>query len=204
MSFNLRTKTSGFTLTEVLIASGALAIFATALLTTWSALGTSVMNTTSYAQRQNDQMRVFDYLKRDIRRASSIIITSNGIAVAGSNFGDTITLTIPDYYTDARQEDNAIGANVAVTPTLSGSTVTYGATLTVKYYVLNGAIIRNEGGTLRTVGGSSGAFSVSFSNDPSGLIRCRVLFNQQLRSGTGDTLSRQVDILCGQRTQLES
>ena len=80
---NAKTNESGFTVTEILIAMGLLGIFAGALLTTWTALGTSVVNTTAYAERQNDQMRVFDYLKRDIRRAASIEIYSGGVLVTG-------------------------------------------------------------------------------------------------------------------------
>src|SRR5437762_7444725 len=94
-------------------------IFAAALLATWVALGTSAMNTTSYAQRQNDQMRVFDYLKRDIRRASNIDIYNGATLVTDTSFGTELRLTIPDYYADSREDDNASGANTPNTPTLS-------------------------------------------------------------------------------------
>jgi prepilin-type N-terminal cleavage/methylation domain-containing protein len=201
---NTRAIQAGFTLTEVLLSLGLLGIFAAGLMTTWTALGTSVVNTTAYAERQNDQMRVFDYLKRDIRRATSVGIYSGGVLVTGTNFGDELRLTIPDYYTDSREEDNAIGPRVASTPTLTSGSVTYGALLTVRYFVSNGAVIRDESGTLRTLADSAGAFTLSFSNDASGLVRCRVFFNQLLRSGSGRVLRRQVDILCGQRAQLQS
>ena len=189
---------------ETLIAMAVFSFVAAALFTTWNAIGTATLNTTTYSGRQNDQMRVFDYLKRDIRRATSITITESGIPVTGNNFGTVLQLTIPDYYTDSREEDNAIGLRVASTPTLSGGNVAYGGNLTVRYYTLDGAVIRSESGVLRTVADASGSFSISFSNDASELIRCRLLFNQPLRGSGGRTLRRQVDILCGQRSQLRS
>ncbi len=195
---------SGFTLIEMLVAVGVFSMFTVALMTTWSALSTSALNTTSYAQRQADQMRVFDYLKRDIRRASSVAIYNGATLVTGTTFGTELRLTIPDYYSDIREEDNAIGSRVAATPTVSGGNVAYGASLTVKYYVLNGAMVREESGVVRIVADAAGVFTASFSNDVSGLVRCRVLYNQPVRNAGSRTLRRQVDILCGQRSQLQS
>jgi prepilin-type N-terminal cleavage/methylation domain-containing protein len=193
---------SAFTLIEILVAAGVFGLFAAAMLTTWGALQTSAMNTTSYAQRQNDQMRVCDYLKRDIRRASNLEIYNSATLVTGTAFGSELRLTIPDYYADAREDDNAIGANVPITPALSSGDVTYGSAMTVRFYVSNGAVIRDESGTARTLADSAGAFTLSFSRETSGLVRCRVLFDQRMRSGGNRTLRRQVDVLCGQRSQL--
>lgn len=194
---------SGLTLIELLVAMSVFGMFAAALMTTWTALQTSAMNTTAYAQRQSDQMRVCDYLKRDIRRASNVAIYNGAALVAGNAFGNELRLTIPDYYADAREEDNAIGANTPGTPVLTSGNVTYGTALTVRYYVVNGAIIRNESGTIRTLADAAGGFTVSFQTDTSGLVRSRVIFAQRMRSGTNRTLRRQVDVLCGQRSQLQ-
>jgi prepilin-type N-terminal cleavage/methylation domain-containing protein len=197
-------KNSGFTLIEILVAAAVFSIFSAALLTSWSALQTSALNTTNYAQRQNDQMRVIDYIKRDIRRATTVDVYNGGTLVTGTTFGNELRLTIPDYYTDSREEDDSIGSNTAATPALSGTTVSYGTALSVRYYVSNGAVIRYESGTTRALTNGAGAFTVSFSKDASGLIRARLLFNQQMRSGSNRILNRQVDVLCGQRTQLQS
>ena len=194
---------SGLTLIEVLVAMGVFGMFATALMTTWTALQTSAMNTTAYAQRQSDQMRVCDYLKRDIRRASNVAIYNGATLVAGTAFGSELRLTIPDYYADSREEDNAIGSRTPNTPTVTSGNVSYSGTLTVRYYVLGGAIVRNESGTSRTLADSAGAFTLSFRTDTSGLIRSRVIFDQRMRSGTNRTLRRQVDLLCGQRSELQ-
>jgi hypothetical protein len=87
-------------------------------------------------------------------------------------------------------------------PTLAGGSVTYGTPMTIRYYVSNGAVLRDESGTNRAVTDAAGAFTLAFSADASGLIRCRVLFNEMMRSGGNRTLRRQVDVLCGQRAQL--
>ena len=144
----MKTK-SGFTLVEILVAMAVFGFFSAALLGPWTALQTSAVNTTAYAARQNDQMRAMDYVKRDVRRASAVDIYSGGALVTGSTFGSELRLTIPDYYTDSREEDNAIGASTPATPSLSGTNVTYGSALTVRYYVTNGALIRT---TLNLVG----------------------------------------------------
>jgi len=192
---------SAFTLVELSVSFAIFSVFSAGLFVTWTALGMSAMNMTTYAQRQNDQMRVFDYLKRDIRRASAVAIYNGGTLVTGTNFGDEIRLTISDYYADTHEEDKASGLSTPSVPTLTNGSVTYGTSLTVRYYVSNGAVIRNEAGTLRTIGDASGAFALSFSAEASGLIRCRVLYNDTLRSGNDRTLRRQEDILCGQRAQ---
>lgn len=196
-------KKSGFTLIEMLVAMSVFGMFAAALMTTWTALQTSAMNTTAYTQRQSDQMRVCDYVKRDVRRASNVEIYNGGTLVTGTAFGSELRLTIPDYYADSREEDNAIGSSTPNTPSVTGGNVTYGSTLTVRYYVLNGAVIRNESGISRIVADAAGAFTLSFCTEASGLIRSRVLFDQRMRSGSNRMLHRQVDLLCGQRSQLQ-
>ena len=119
-SLNDSQKRSGFTLIEILVAMGVFSTFAAALLTTWIALQTSAMNMTAYAQRQNDQMRIIDYLKRDVRRASKIEIYNGATLVTGTAFGSELRVTIPDYYADSREEDNAIGSRTPATPTEIG------------------------------------------------------------------------------------
>lgn len=203
-SRRFRFRKGAFTFVEILVAAGVFSVLAVAMLTMWSGLQTSSVNTRAYAQRQSDQMRVFDYLKRDIRRASTIAIYNGATLVTGTAFGSELRVTIPNYYTDAREEDNGIGANTAVTPTLSGATVNYGTVLTVRYFVSNGAIIRSEGATSRQLADPAGAFAISFSQETSSVVRCRILFNQGLRSSDNRVLRRQVDVLCQQRSKLQT
>jgi len=123
--------------------------------------------------------------------------------VTGTTFGPELRLTVPDYYSDSREDDNTSGASTPNTPTISGTAVTYGSSLTVRYYVTNGAVIRNEGGVLRTIADAAGNFTLSFSKETSGEIRSRVIFDQRMRSGNNRTLRRQIDTLTGQRSLLQ-
>ena len=200
---NASTHQSGYTLIEVMTAACIFSLFASALLETWTTLGTSSLNTIEYCQSQNDQMRTLDYLKRDIRRATTVQIYNGGTLVTGNNnWGSTLQLTIPKCYTDSRQEDDAIGTRTTNTPTLTSGVVTYGTPFTVQYYVSNGAIIRNEAGTTRAISDGGAIDTLTFCTDPTGLIHCRISYTQTMRSGSNRTLHRQVDILCGQRSAL--
>ena len=177
-------------------------IFSTVLLTSWTGLQTDAMNTTSYSIRQNEQMRVMDYIKRDIRRASAISILNSGVTVTGANnYGTVLQLTLPGYYSDTRSEDDAHGTRVANSPTYTAKVVAYGTPLTVQYYSFNGALLRSEGGVLRTLAPATGNFAASFCVDTTGLLRTQLVFDQRMRIGTTRTLRRQVDFLSDRHTQ---
>ena len=203
ISPDARRQFAAFTLPELLVGMGVFGVFSAALLVAWSALQANAVNAAAYAQRQNDQMRVMDYLKRDIRRALTVEIYDGGTQVTGTNAGTELRVTVPDYYADARQEDDAIGSSTPNAPTLAGTTVSYSATLTVRYYVSGGAIIREEAGATRTLGDAAGAFVLSFRRETSGDFLCRVSYNQPMRGSGSRILRRQVDLLCRQRTDLQ-
>jgi type II secretory pathway pseudopilin PulG len=197
---------AAFTLAEVLIGIGVFGMFAAALLGAWSAVGYSALNTTSYARRQNEQMRVLDYLKRDIRRASKVELYNGTILVAGFNTpASMLKLTIADYYADSREDDDSLGGiNTVNPPSVSGNTVSYGGPLTVHYFALAGAGIRQEQGVSRTVADSAGAFAFSFSRMTSGAIRCQITFDQPMRGGSASrVLHRQAETLCLPRFELQ-
>lgn len=201
---NSRARRAAFTLVELLVAMGVFGIFAAGLLTMWNALNVSALNTTTLSRRQNDQMRVLDYLKRDLRRATTVELYNGATLVTGTTtFASELRLTVPGYYADSLQEDHAIGPKVTNTPTFAAGQVSYGSALTVRYYALNGAGIRNEAGTERTVADAAGAFVVSFKREASGAIRCRVLYNQPMWGGKGRVLRRQVDTICVPRAELQ-
>ena len=177
----------------------------TALLTTWSSVGYSALNTTTYARRQNDQMRLLDYLKRDIRRATKVELYNGTTLVTAPNVAASeLKLTIADYYSDTREDDDAIGTNAANAPTISGNTVTYGAPLVVQYLTVGGAGVRQEQGVSRHVADAAGVFAFSFKRDTNGAIRCQITFDQPLRtSGPSRVLHRQVETVCLPRTELQ-
>lgn len=201
---NASRRPAAFTLVEILVAMAVFGLFMGGALTVWNSLGSTALNTISYAQRQNDQMRVLDYLKRDIRRATRVDLYNGATLVTGTTtFASELRLTIPDYYSDSRQEDNAIGPKTPNAPVVTAGVVSYGTPLTVSYYALNGSSVRSEAGTVRTVADSAGAFALSFKRETSGAIRCRILFDQPMRGGRSRTLRRQVDTLCVPRSELQ-
>lgn len=203
-SRNTTGQNAGFTLAELVIAMGCFSLFMAGLMASWTAVQSTAVNAIAYAQRQNDQMRVFDYLKRDIRRATKVEIYNGATLITDTaTFGPELRLTIPDYYADTREEDNAIGTKATNAPTYAAGSVAYGAPLTVRYYVSNGAAIRNEAGNLRTIGAAAGAFVLSFKNEADSTIRCRVYYDQRMQGGKTRTLRRQVDLLGYPRTLIE-
>ena len=186
-----------------MVAACIFSVFASALLETWMVLGSSALNTIEYCQSENDQMRTFDYLKRDIRRSTAVAIYNGATQVTGTNnWGTTLQLTMQKYYTDSRQEDDAIGPRTTNTPSWTSGAITYGTPFTVQYYIANGTIMHTEAGVSRAVSDGGAIDTLSFSTDTTGLIRCRISYTQTMRSGTNRTIHRQVDILCGQRSTL--
>jgi prepilin-type N-terminal cleavage/methylation domain-containing protein len=197
-------RSAGFTLVEMLATLAVFGVFMTGLLTTWTSLSYTGLNTTAFAARQGDEVRVLDYVKRDIRRATAVAIYNGATLVSDTTtFGSELRLTMPGYYSDTREEDNAIGTKITNAPTAAAGAVTYGAPFTVRYYTTGGAVIRDEAGTLRTIANAAGAFALSFKAETSSAIRCRVFFDQPMRGGTARTLRRQVDNLCVPRFQFQ-
>lgn len=198
-----RRRLAAFTLVEILVAMAVGGLFLSGLLAMWNVLGSTALNTTASAQRQNDQIRVLDYLKRDVRRATTVALYNGSIVVTDTTtFASELLLTIPDYYADSREDDHAIGTRDAVAPAVTAGVVAYGTPLTVRYYALGGAVVRNEAGISRTVAAAAGAFVLSFKQETTGAVRCRVVFDQPLRSGSARKLHRMVDTLCLPRSEL--
>ena len=128
-------RSAAFTLAEMLVGVAVLGVFLGGLVTTWSSLTFTGLNTTAYASRQSEQVRVLDYVKRDIRRATAVQIYNGATLVTGtSTFGTELRLTIPDYFSDSREEDNAVGTRTMIAPTVTSDIVSYGTPFTVRYF----------------------------------------------------------------------
>jgi type II secretory pathway pseudopilin PulG len=197
-------RTAAFSLAEVVLAMALFTTFSAMLVTTWMAVTRAAVNATSYAFTQNDQMRLVDYLKRDIRRANAIAIYNGATKVTDTTtFGSELQLTFSDYYTDAREEDNAFGTSTAAAPTLALNSISYGKSLTVRFYGSAGAAIRNEAGVERTIGAKVGGFTLSFKNEADRAVRCRVAFSRQMWRSGSQKLERQMDFLCYPRSVLQ-
>ncbi len=118
----------GYALSETMISIGIFSAVSIGLLMGFTSLERNFAATTDFATNQTDQMRMSDYMARDLRRALSVSATTN----------DT-TITIPSYYD---------GSGTPQTPHLDGKGGVYygtsGSSVSVRYYLLGGTIYRRE------------------------------------------------------------
>jgi hypothetical protein len=114
----------GLTFTEVMVAMGIGAMLLGATLTTSVSLQKSLNAVESYFYTHVQQVRIIDYLSRDVKR--SFIVTT-------STDQQTVTCIMPNYIIQAGDTDAGVGgANVGkrrtptITPTAGGAIVDYG------------------------------------------------------------------------------
>lgn len=125
---NRRRAIAGFTLTELLVASGLSTMILAGLITGAISLQRGYAAAQHQILCQEDQMRVIDFLTRDLRRATSVTI---------SNQNRMVTMTLPD------QVD--LVAGTLRLPAIANGAVQYGNTpATVSYYVSGTAFVRKE------------------------------------------------------------
>lgn len=162
---NRGTHAPGFTLVEVLIAAGITSTIALGLLTASVTIQRSFSATTFHATAQGDQLRVIDFLTRDLRRASAAVAT---------NQGRKLTLSMPDDIDPASRRVR--------TPTIrTDGRVLYGGTpREVSYFIEGADFIREENGADAVIsstieeffaelrGSSIVSFSLAFSPHYSG------------------------------------
>jgi prepilin-type N-terminal cleavage/methylation domain-containing protein len=150
-------RAGGFTLVELLIAVsiysvifGALAAGAVALMRAYNA-------TEKYSKATGDQVRILDYIARDLRLASSVTVSQNS---------SKLTLTLPDQYAQVAP------SRVLRVPAVSMTAVTYGSTpVTVAYYISGPNCVREENGVAMAIATDVPDFQLTFDNsDPSGKV----------------------------------
>jgi prepilin-type N-terminal cleavage/methylation domain-containing protein len=144
----------GFTLAETMIALAVSAVVLGITLTSSSSLQKSFSAIDSYFATHMQQIRIVDYLSRDVKR---------GLIVTTSADLQTVTITVPNYLIQAGDPE-AI-ANPALvgcprTPTIintpSGPQVNYGAATSTIIYSINGlSILRTENGVVTTIASST-------------------------------------------------
>jgi type II secretory pathway pseudopilin PulG len=131
----------GFTLSETTIAMGIASFMLLALLTASIALQKSLNAVDRYFATQMQQIRIIEYLSRDVKRSYVVTSTSSP---------QTVTCTIPNYLNGNARRDPT------VTWSTKGVTVDYVATpATVVYSVSNQSILRTENGALTTIASST-------------------------------------------------
>jgi prepilin-type N-terminal cleavage/methylation domain-containing protein len=120
---------SGFTLAEMMTAMAVMIVIFAAIMTSSLAMQKSFNAVDNYFATHVQQIRIIDYLNRDVKRA---------LVVTTSADQQTVTLTIPNYLSST---------GTIQTPTISGTTglVNYGTTTSTVVYSISGkSILRTE------------------------------------------------------------
>jgi type II secretory pathway component PulJ len=152
----LKTTTSrlAFTLAETMIALSASSLLLGATLTSSTSLQKSFNAIDTYFATHMQQIRIVDYLSRDVKR---------GLIVTTSADLQTVTITVPNYLIQAGDPEAVANPDVVGTPrtptmtyTPSGWQVNYGANTSTVVYSINGmSILRTENGTVTTIASST-------------------------------------------------
>ncbi len=150
-------KTHGFTLNEMMIALATSAVVLAATLTSSISLQKSFNAVDNYFATHMQQIRIVDYLSRDVKR---------GLTVTTSTDLQSVTITTPNYIIQTGDPEAIANPALAGTPrtptivyTPSGPQVNYGAALatTIVYSVdINQlSILRTENGVVTTIASST-------------------------------------------------
>ncbi|MBA3881985.1 MAG: prepilin-type N-terminal cleavage/methylation domain-containing protein [Chthoniobacterales bacterium] len=154
MRLGIPAKTHAFTLTEMMIAAAIASVILAITLTSSIALQKSFSQVDNYFATHMQQIRIVDYLARDVKR---------GLSVTSSADKQTVVVKIPRYIIQAGDAD-ATAANIGTprNPTrlyVAGSgdpNVNYGTTTsTVEYKVSGSSILRTEDGIVTTIASST-------------------------------------------------
>jgi prepilin-type N-terminal cleavage/methylation domain-containing protein len=143
---------SGFTLAEIMMAMAIAVVIFAAIITASLAMQKSFNAVDHFFATHVQQVRIIDYLNRDVKRALIVTTSANQ---------QTVTLTIPKYIIqsgDAEAVSNPSLVGAMRSPTLSTTTsqVNYGTTTSTVVYSINGAsILRTEDGVVTTVASST-------------------------------------------------
>jgi len=154
MKLTHRSHQSGFTLAEILTAMAIAVVIFAAIITASLAMQKSFNAVDHYFATHIQQVRIIDYLNRDVKRA--LICTT-------SPDQQTVTLTIPKYIiqsgdSEAVSNPSLVGAmrSPTISTTTSGVQVNYGTTTSTVVYSINGAsILRTEDGVVTTIASST-------------------------------------------------
>jgi len=154
MKLKLSRKRFAFTLPEMSIALAASSVILGATLTSSTSLQKSFNAIDNYYGTHMQQVRIVDYLSRDVKR---------GLVVTTSADLQTVTITVPNYIIQAGDAEAVINPALVGTPrtptmvyTPSGWQVNYGnATSTVVYSINGMSILRSENGTVTTIASST-------------------------------------------------
>jgi prepilin-type N-terminal cleavage/methylation domain-containing protein len=154
MRLKISRKCLGFTLPEVMVALAISGVVLGATLTSSTSLQKSFNAIDNYFGTHMQQIRIVDYLSRDVKR---------GLVVTTSADLQTVTITVPNYIIQAGDPEAVINPALVGTPrtptmtyTPSGWQVNYGAaTSTIVYSISGLSILRTENGAVTTIASST-------------------------------------------------
>jgi hypothetical protein len=145
---------AAFTLAETIVAIGLSSLVFAAIIAASVACYRSFNAVDAYFATQMQQLRIIDYLNRDVKRAT-IVTTSADL--------QSITVTMPNYLIQAGDSEATANASLigmsrspTVTVTATGPQVNYGTGNTTVVYSINGnSILRTENGQVTTIASST-------------------------------------------------
>jgi prepilin-type N-terminal cleavage/methylation domain-containing protein len=154
MKLTRQSPQSGFTLAEIMTAMAIAVVIFAAILTATLAMQKTFNAVDNYFATHVQQVRIIDYLNRDVKRALICTTSANQ---------QTVTLTIPKYIiqsgdAEAVSNPSLVGAmrSPTISSTTSGVLVNYGTTTSTVVYSINGAsILRTEDGVVTTIASST-------------------------------------------------
>jgi type II secretory pathway component PulJ len=154
MKLNTSRKVTGFTLGETLISLTLSSMILAAAIGSGVALQKSFNAVDNYFGTHMQQIRIIDYLARDVKR---------GLIVTTSVDLQSVTITLPNYIIQAGDPEAVTNPSLIGTPrtptisyTSSGFQVNYGSsTSTVAYSVSGASILRTENGAVTTIASST-------------------------------------------------
>ena len=143
-----------FTLIEMMVVLSTSTVVLGATLTSSTSLQKSFNALDKYFATHMQQIRIVDYLSRDVKR---------GFVVTTSTDLKTVTISVPNYIIQAGDPEAVANPALIGTPrtpsivlTPSGPQVHYGATTSTVSYSINGlSILRTENGVVTTIASST-------------------------------------------------
>jgi len=188
---------AGFTLSEMLVSLSLSSIVLAAAITFGISLQKSFAATDNYFSTQMQQIRIIDYLARDVNR---------GLAVTTSVDLQSVTVNVPNYLIQAGDPEAVADPSSIGTPrtptisyTTAGPQVNYTTTPSTVVYQINGmSIVRIENGVVTTIASSTDQLvpqttDVELTNTE--YTNSTITFQTVFTSG-GQTASRTGTTLC--------
>jgi len=153
MKLTTGSQRDAFTLTELMIATGTGGAVLAAIMASSIALQKTLNAIDNYFATQMQQIRIIDYLNRDVKR---------GLTVTTSVDLQSVTITMPSYLIQAGDPEAVANPSLIGTPrtptitsTSSGLQVNYGLNTTVVYSISGLSILRTENGAVTMVASST-------------------------------------------------